>query len=190
MKKLFTLLAGALMLAVFLNGCSTAAKNTEPPPAPAPVVAAAPVDSDGDGVPDDRDKCPNTPPGVKVDADGCPIVKPAQRMEINVEFDFDKADVRPQYDAVLGDVAEFMAKFPSAVATIEGHTDSTGPESYNARSPTTPPARVVSVTGAWSGCSSRPARTRHGPRHRGRPSGRPLFIARPTSWRSVRPSDT
>jgi len=30
-------------------------------------------DSDGDGVPDDRDKCPNTPRGVKVDADGCPV---------------------------------------------------------------------------------------------------------------------
>ncbi len=30
------------------------------------------VDSDGDGVPDDRDKCPGTPKGVAVDADGCP----------------------------------------------------------------------------------------------------------------------
>jgi len=30
-------------------------------------------DSDGDGVPDDLDKCPNTPKGVKVDADGCPL---------------------------------------------------------------------------------------------------------------------
>lgn len=30
------------------------------------------VDSDGDGVPDNLDKCPGTPPGVKVDQDGCP----------------------------------------------------------------------------------------------------------------------
>jgi len=30
-------------------------------------------DSDGDGVPDKRDKCPNTPPGVAVDKDGCPL---------------------------------------------------------------------------------------------------------------------
>jgi OOP family OmpA-OmpF porin len=29
-------------------------------------------DSDGDGVPDDKDKCPGTPAGVAVDADGCP----------------------------------------------------------------------------------------------------------------------
>ena len=32
-----------------------------------------PLDSDGDGVPDYLDKCPNTPTGVKVDATGCPL---------------------------------------------------------------------------------------------------------------------
>jgi OOP family OmpA-OmpF porin len=32
-----------------------------------------PVDTDGDGVPDYQDKCPNTPAGVKVDASGCPL---------------------------------------------------------------------------------------------------------------------
>lgn len=52
-------------------------------PAPPPVVTAPPpqpppvVDSDGDGVPDSVDKCPNTPAGTKVDADGCPVVTPA-----------------------------------------------------------------------------------------------------------------
>jgi outer membrane protein OmpA-like peptidoglycan-associated protein len=30
-------------------------------------------DSDGDGVPDKKDKCPDTPPGVKVDENGCPL---------------------------------------------------------------------------------------------------------------------
>jgi outer membrane protein OmpA-like peptidoglycan-associated protein len=30
-------------------------------------------DSDGDGVPDRKDECPDTPPGVKVDEKGCPI---------------------------------------------------------------------------------------------------------------------
>lgn len=32
-----------------------------------------PIDSDNDGVPDYKDKCPNTPHGVKVDENGCPI---------------------------------------------------------------------------------------------------------------------
>lgn len=30
-------------------------------------------DSDKDGVPDDKDQCPNTPPGIKVDEVGCPL---------------------------------------------------------------------------------------------------------------------
>mgnify|MGYP001546227800 CR=1 FL=1 len=37
------------------------------------VEVMAELDSDGDGVPDSRDKCPNTPQGVGVDADGCPV---------------------------------------------------------------------------------------------------------------------
>jgi OmpA-OmpF porin, OOP family len=41
------------------------AEEIAPPPAP-------PVDSDKDGVPDDLDKCPDTPPGVAVDENGCP----------------------------------------------------------------------------------------------------------------------
>ncbi len=32
-----------------------------------------PIDSDGDGVPDYLDKCPGTPKGTKVDANGCPL---------------------------------------------------------------------------------------------------------------------
>lgn len=31
------------------------------------------VDSDGDGIPDDKDRCPNTSPGVTVDGEGCPL---------------------------------------------------------------------------------------------------------------------
>ena len=34
---------------------------------------AKPLDSDGDGVTDDLDRCPDTPTGIKVDAQGCPI---------------------------------------------------------------------------------------------------------------------
>lgn len=44
-------------------------------PGAAPCVAAEPMegDADGDGVPDSRDRCPNTPKGAPVDADGCPL---------------------------------------------------------------------------------------------------------------------
>jgi outer membrane protein OmpA-like peptidoglycan-associated protein/opacity protein-like surface antigen len=43
-------------------------------PEGAPVdVDGCPLDSDGDGVLDNLDKCPNTPAGVTVGADGCPL---------------------------------------------------------------------------------------------------------------------
>ncbi len=38
-----------------------------------PLPPPAPADSDGDGVVDPADRCPNTPPGVAVDAVGCPL---------------------------------------------------------------------------------------------------------------------
>ena len=36
-------------------------------------LGATPRDTDGDGVPDKKDKCPDTPKGAKVDATGCPL---------------------------------------------------------------------------------------------------------------------
>ncbi|MDE2216560.1 MAG: thrombospondin type 3 repeat-containing protein [Planctomycetota bacterium] len=42
-------------------------------PAGAHVASDGCTDSDRDGVPDDKDKCPNTPLGTVVDAVGCPV---------------------------------------------------------------------------------------------------------------------
>jgi outer membrane protein OmpA-like peptidoglycan-associated protein len=51
-------------------------KRDKCPDTPAGVVVDAngcPVDTDGDGVPDYLDRCPDTPKGVAVDANGCPL---------------------------------------------------------------------------------------------------------------------
>ena len=42
-----------------------------PAPAPAPAPVARVIDTDGDGVPDNLDRCPGTPAGAKVTANGC-----------------------------------------------------------------------------------------------------------------------
>jgi OmpA-OmpF porin, OOP family len=106
---------------------------------PAPRVAAstapaAPVvvDSDGDGVPDDRDACPNTPRNYAVDERGCPIMlEEVARLTLNVQFDFDQAVVKPEFFEDIRRVADFLAANDDVVATVEGHTDSTGTEQYN-----------------------------------------------------------
>jgi OOP family OmpA-OmpF porin len=100
------------------------------PPAPEPVVVDP--DSDGDGVLDSRDRCPNTPRNLAVDADGCPILdRSMMSQELLVEFDFDRSEIKPQYYPVIAEFAEFMMTYANTSVVIEGHTDSTGTDEYN-----------------------------------------------------------
>jgi len=46
-------------------------EGSNPPLKAADISIDVLFDSDYDGVPDDRDLCPNTPPGLQVDANGC-----------------------------------------------------------------------------------------------------------------------
>lgn len=105
----------------------------QPEPAPAPVV----VDSDGDGVPDSRDKCPNTPAGQKVDADGCTIYTEKMDrvgdVDIEVRFAFDSATVSPEGRTEVNKLAAFMKRFPESVVFIEGHASNIGKPEYNMR---------------------------------------------------------
>lgn len=85
-----------------------------------------PLDSDGDGVFDYLDKCPGTPKGVMVDNTGCPL-----SFTLNIEFDSDKAEIRPQYDAGLKKAADFIAEYPAPKILIAGYTDNQGDAQYN-----------------------------------------------------------
>ncbi len=128
-----------------------------PPPAPEPVPIVEP-DTDGDGVIDKLDQCPDTPAGVRVDAIGCPLDTDKDgvydyldkcpdtpielkvdkdgcpmkvTINLNVLFDFDKSDVKPEYHDEIKRVADYMNAYPWEKATLEGHTDSKGTDSYN-----------------------------------------------------------
>jgi len=87
------------------------AEACEPPPvaAPAPAVIAPPP---------------------------APAPKPAPVPEricitLKIEFDVNKADIKPKYHNVIGKVADFMKKYPETTAVIEGHTDNRGSYEYN-----------------------------------------------------------
>lgn len=92
-----------------------------------------PLDSDRDGVLDYLDKCPDTPAGDKVDAKGCtiPVELPCQDIKLDIEFDTNKADVKPAYHDELKKVGDTLKKYPGATAVIEGHTDSVGSDKAN-----------------------------------------------------------
>ena len=89
-------------------------------------------DSDGDGVNDCDDKCPDTPAGAKVDANGCEIIASLTIDLVNDEFDFDKSTLKPAMMVALDDVARRVEETPGdEYLTIIGHTDSVGSEAYN-----------------------------------------------------------
>lgn len=93
-------------------------------------VADVDGDDDGDGVPNSKDKCPGTPKDLAVDANGCPI---PLTVTLKVFFDFDKADIKPQYHKELADFASFMKNYPGVSVEISGHTDAKGTPEYNLR---------------------------------------------------------
>jgi len=109
----------------------TAASAPEPVPAPPPVATC--VDRDGDGVCDDIDRCLDTPYGAEVDADGCSVQVMPVRVELDVKFDFNKAQVKPESESDIKNLADFMHQYPQTSTKVEGHTDSVGSDAYNQR---------------------------------------------------------
>lgn len=57
--------------------------------------------------------------------------KVVETIELDVEFDFNKADVRPAYHQRIKKAADYLDRHPDVDAIIEGHTDSMGSEKYN-----------------------------------------------------------
>jgi len=65
-----------------------------------------------------------------------PAAEPTPEMmkycvSLAIEFDINKADVRPQYRDEVAKVGDFMKKNPSTTALIEGYADEVGPAGYN-----------------------------------------------------------
>lgn len=94
-------------------------------------------DADKDGVVDADDKCPNTP-GLK-SLQGCP--KPAtpsaqEQAQLNqyaktILFDTSKSTIKAESARVLSDITAILKKYPDSRFTIDGHTDSSGSDSFN-----------------------------------------------------------
>lgn len=101
---------------------------------PMPVTAGEPepavyLDSDQDGVSDDRDRCPGTAAGAKVDFNGCEVEEVIEFR--NVYFGFDSDLVLPTAGRQLDQVAAVMSRHPELQVEIAGFADSRGSDRYN-----------------------------------------------------------
>lgn len=127
-----------------------------PAPAPAPAAPPPPADSDRDGVIDSADRCPNTPAGASVDANGCeldgdkdgvvdrldkcPTTPAGDKVDasgcsysipLQVQFDTNKATIKAESYGELDTFVQFLKDVPSAKGELQGHTDADGSEAYN-----------------------------------------------------------
>lgn len=156
-KIIMTVLAAGLLIALIFAGCATqeeavieeepVAEVVEEAPVeepaeevamaeePDPTVTAQVRDSDGDGVPDDQDRCPDTPAGMRVDAFGCPKTTGGMvEIQLTLEFDFDSYRIREEYMAERYKIDEFIAANPEAEVVridLDGHTCNIGKKNYN-----------------------------------------------------------
>ncbi len=128
--------------------------------APASSVDVVPThsdDSDDDGVADDRDLCPGTPAGTRVDPTGCAAAEPVAtsakddcRTPVpgegvdefgcavdkavilnNVNFQFDSAVLTEAAIRIMEEVALALEASPGALVLVAGHTSLEGDETYN-----------------------------------------------------------
>ena len=63
------------------------------------------------------------------------VAEPAEavRVELDVKFDFDKAQVKQESYGDIKALADFMKQYPQTTTVVEGHTDSVGSDDYNQR---------------------------------------------------------
>ena len=113
MNKSTRVLLVSLLSVAALAGCSKKVKETPPPPPaePAP-VQQAPVANNGMYGPED------------LDTDAC------LRQRV-VYFDFDREEMKPEFQAIMACHAKYLRDRPSARITLQGNTDERGSREYN-----------------------------------------------------------
>jgi OOP family OmpA-OmpF porin len=52
-------------------------------------------------------------------------------LNLNVQFDTNMADIKPQFNDEIAKVADFMKTYPTVTALVEGHTDNVGNPAAN-----------------------------------------------------------
>lgn len=76
---------------------------------------------------------PITPPPVTPPPYNPPAPPPVESpsLRLNIQFDHDKSNIKPEFRGEVDKAAVFLAQYPGMDAIIEGHTDSNGTDEYN-----------------------------------------------------------
>jgi OOP family OmpA-OmpF porin len=91
--------------------------------------AGCPMDGDGDGVYDSMDQCPDTPAGMAVNERGCHTILSLKGVNFKLNSSELERDARNELDAVV----KMLNDDQRIRLSVEGHTDSSGADSYNQR---------------------------------------------------------
>lgn len=90
------------------------------------------LDKDNDGVLDIDDKCPGTPMTDKVDADGCSVLLESEvSIALGVLFANNSSQIENSDADNIVEFVDFMKRYDSTTAVIEGHSSSVGTPKYN-----------------------------------------------------------
>ena len=119
---------GLVIFCALATGCASSSMQRVPEVIPAQVCGGN-ADSDGDGVTDCNDRCPGSQAGQAIGPDGCPVPLTIDLRGVN--FDFDKATLRPDAVANLDDAVGILNAHPDMRVEVAGHTDSIGSAQYN-----------------------------------------------------------
>jgi outer membrane protein OmpA-like peptidoglycan-associated protein len=129
-----------------------ACPDTPGSPDPDPKKNGCPGDRDGDQILDDKDACPDEKGAPDPDPakNGCPkdVRVTADQIVIlqQVEFDINKATIRPVSNGLLDTVAQVFREHPEILKVeVGGHTDNTGSPEVNV---TLSQARAAAVAAA------------------------------------------
>ncbi|GAB4263073.1 MAG: hypothetical protein Kow0092_13750 [Deferrisomatales bacterium] len=108
------------------------------------------ADTDGDGLKDGDEVTKYRTSPTQADTDGGSVsdglevmvagtdplnpkddVKELKCIELQIQFDFDKAVIKPEYYSEVERVADYLRRYRDLQVTIQGHTDNVGTPEYN-----------------------------------------------------------
>jgi peptidoglycan-associated lipoprotein len=116
-------------LAAALAACSS---TPTPPPAPAPAPTAAPAPAATPAAPSPAAPAPMQAPEVKSKALPA-YLDPSSEISTqrSVYFDFDKYDIKKEYDHLIELQGKYLASMPQLSVRVEGNCDERGSAEYN-----------------------------------------------------------